>query len=399
MTYSNNRTYVYQFGDPLYYNSKQGPDSFLFGGIELSYSRDISIKSRINNSPYADGDVDEDGSNQAVLNGSQLEVTFSVPDDYDIMYLRKIFVRKKKKIFFVEKSKFGERIYFNYARYISGLHDSFDSGSDDQYENAGNIKTFSVTLKMEDPRLFDVTDGTQFINPTALGAAINWESDIPGANWESDPSPNFNWESATSDYLISVANAVKNKTFEDYIPANIKSSSYYLTYENTWIDSTDKNAFDSYGNPIDFTLTNNNLVMQSISELDLNGYDDNSIFHIWIETSGGLATDNFLLLRNSDTPSGFKFTWKGATNSPNNILINTAQPYVFDLDAQRVIPRSDYSLSFADSSYTRLLVVQSTAKPRVYPNPLIPDTVSTLEAQKSSSSNMTVHLNNLKITF
>lgn len=391
MSFLRKQKFLYQFGDPIDFESIQGPDSFLFSKTAFQQSINTSIKNRSENSDFADGQVDFYGQNLAILDGNNLTVNFTVPADYDLDYLKKIFIRKKKKVYFYEKYKTGYRFYCNYARYISGL----DGDAGDRVDADPSIPiNQSITFLIEDPKFIDITNEINILDHTVLdNQRYGWEQDIPGAGWEQDPG--FGWEEDIANYKLAVKDLTQDQ-IESYIGKYCDKPKFYLNWTNTWIGEVDVNNNNTVVNTVNTTLTTNNKTFFSLVDLDLSGSDNNRIFKIQLNQVGGLSQNEGITIENAERQTGFTFTWLDIGNSSENILINTTQDYVYDLDKQRIINPVRYSLQLAKNNYNRYLEVESSLLPALYPNPNLVKPEPVLTLQKNTSANLTVYISNLK---
>lgn len=383
--------YIYQFGDPLYYRIKAGADSFLFGKEAFNQKMGIEIKTITQQNSFSNGQINYYGENLAILDGSNLSISFSVPADYDFDYLKKIFVGKTKKIFCYENAGQGYKFFVNYVSYQKGLE---GNGGEDRRVDANVPYIVTIDFIVQDPIFQEVTDEIYILDHTALdGNVYGWEEDVPGAGWEQDTG--FGWEQAAANYQLLVSNLTQNQV-ESYIGAYCENPTYYLSWKNTWIGNTDQDGIDTSINTVSTTLTTNTATTLNIDSLKLNGSYNNRIFKVQLSQSGGLATNDSIKIENPGYLSGFIFTWVGIANSSDNILINTAQEYVFDLDKNTKINPNNYKITLAKSTYSRYLEVESRLLPMSYDNPNIILGQQTLQLTKNTSSNLTLYISNLK---
>lgn len=387
------QAFLYQFGDPIRYNINQDPHSFLFNKTGFRQIKNLSIKNREGKLEFTDGQYDPYGDNIALLDGENLTVNFGVPADYDFQYLDLIFVGKRKKIFLVEFSDNQYKIYVNFARYITGLNRNY--GEDIEADEEQVIFS-GVEFKINSPYMLDITKEVEILNHDVLTqGTYSWENTIPGADWEIDPTPNIPWESSLANYRLNFSDLTHEEQTK-FLDKYCNNPKYYFTWNNTWVETTDYEAFPATNIQSINIINNTDVFTSNLSSLDLASSNLNTIWKIKINQSGGLSTNESVTIENPKTKSGFIFTWLGIANSSDNIMINTAQEYVWDLDNHRIIDSRNYKITLAQNEYSKILAVQSSLIPNKYPNPNLEKTNASIYLTKTSSTPITVTLSNLK---
>lgn len=384
--------YLYQFGDPLYYNILQDPHSYLWRRVDWSQSMGISVKSRSSELPFSNGQIWAYGSSPAYLDGQNLSTDVVIGSDEDLDYLKLTFVGKTKKIFLFEKYRDEYKIFANFLSYQQGLNG--DAGESTQTDE--RLYSYPCNFFIENPLFLDITNEVFVLDHRVLdGNVYPYTTNIPWANYTFNPVPNFNYTEDYANYKLKFSDlSEKEKGFYLGNYCN-ESPEYYLSWQNSWVGEVDINSFPTT-NTQATTLSTNNVTSLSLSDLDLNSTDINRIWKIKITQSGGLANGDSIKIENPNKLSGFILTWTGVANSSANIMINTAQDYIWDLDKNRKINPNNYTLQLAKSNYSKILTVEPTTMPRVNPNPNLQRIIPQINLTKNSSANMTITLSNLK---
>lgn len=382
--------YAYQFGDPLKYVGLQDPHSFLFVREDgFSQVASIQMKNYESDLPFSDGKKNHFGNNLSLLSGNDIIIDVIVSADYDLNYLDLIFIRKRKKLFFVQKNNDSYKVFVTFASYKGGLGKTIE---DIEIRGGENLK-FDVTFSIDSPLVLDITDEVNLLNHQVLSNVTTWSQNIAGSGW--GVSTGFGWGISLANYVVPLSSLTINE-IEEYLGDFCNPKGYYLSWTNTWVDTLEEVTEVTNGQTITLS-SNNTLASFSLSQLDLASSDLNKIWKIQIEHSGGLATDNYVRIENPRLNSGFILTWKGTGNSPSKILFNTAQNYLYDLVNNRVIDKTQYDIQLANTStYNSFLSIESTKISNVNPNPNILNITPSITTQKNSANNITIKLLNLK---
>lgn len=393
-----NEKYIYQFGDPKSYNLIQGADTFIFPTENLSANLTTNVKTEFSENPFSDGDINNLQNRVAFLEALNINPSFILPKDFDFNYLKKIFLGRTKKVYFIEYDKDGvaNKIYANYATCTGGLEGG--------YQTDVEFISKTVDLKFVYSKFFDITEEVDVLDYKALNliGISNWQSVIAGSGW--GQASGFGWGQAVANYSIKFKDLSieQKKEFFDfnnlsYTNSKGNSQFYNLTWNDTWTPNYNLINFDTSLKTASLTLTNNNLTDLNLNNLDLNSTAVNNLFKVRINQTGGLTINNSVTISNPINNSGFTFTWLSPGNSPANILVNTflAPNKVFNLDTGLLIDQQNYSLTYSSKESSRLLEVDGSYQATTYPNINVSKEPQALKVQKNSSSNLTISIQNL----